>query len=207
MKHKNGWDFYTGKTVNYRDNIGKVVRRKNRDKAVLCSETVLHVSRNPNDAFVGAKIPPVDVFEWDYNLACNPVNPFDVEPPEITKAHIALLGEWDMIWDLAREPVWGCAVFEVTGTPVAWDMVRGMFRESLIRESLAVWEAVRAYVGYIFRNCINNWHTELKPGEYPFRPAVDMWNAGLVPSYDGIKWRLHGGKETKVLWEEESDEA
>jgi hypothetical protein len=23
---------------------------------------------------------------------------------------------------------------------------------------------------------------------------------GLVPSYDGERWRLHGGKGAKVLW-------
>jgi hypothetical protein len=59
-------------------------------------------------------------------------------------------------------------------------------------------------IGYIFRNCITNWHyTDHKHGEYPFQPAVDLWNMGLIPSYDGKRWRLHGGKDAEVLWEEE----
>ena len=31
--------------------------------------------------------------------------------------------------------------------------------------------------------------------------AVRLWEAGLVPSYDGKTWRLHGGKSAKVLYE------
>jgi len=42
-----------------------------------------------------------------------------------------------------------------------------------------------------------------KPGEYPFQPVVDLWGQGLVPSFDGKTWRLHGGKKAKVLWEGE----
>ncbi len=55
-----GWDFYTGRTINYRENIGKTVTVPNYNpkvEPVLCTATVLHASLNPNDAFVGAKIP------------------------------------------------------------------------------------------------------------------------------------------------------
>jgi len=52
-----GWDFFTGKTINYRDNIGKTVTVPNKKgKALLCSDNVLHASWDPN-CFVGAKIP------------------------------------------------------------------------------------------------------------------------------------------------------
>jgi len=27
------------------------------------------------------------------------------------------------------------------------------------------------------------------------------WKMGLVPSYDGKLWRLHGGKDAEILWE------
>lgn len=27
----------------------------------------------------------------------------------------------------------------------------------------------------------------------PFQPAIDLWNMGLVPAYDGQKWRLYMG--------------
>jgi len=28
-----------------------------------------------------------------------------------------------------------------------------------------------------------------------------LWNRGLVPSFDGIYWRLHG-KDGKIIWKE-----
>ena len=55
-----GFDFYSGKTINYRENIGKTVIVPNYNpkvKPILCTATVLHASLNPNDAFIGAKIP------------------------------------------------------------------------------------------------------------------------------------------------------
>ena len=53
-----GFDFYTGKTINYRENIGKIVKCPNGDSSKgLCSSGVIHASKNPNDCFVGAKIP------------------------------------------------------------------------------------------------------------------------------------------------------
>jgi hypothetical protein len=42
---------------------------------------------------------------------------------------------------------------------------------------------------------------KIKTAGYPFQPAVDLWKMGLVPSFDGKLWRLHGGKDGKVLWE------
>jgi len=54
----NGWDWYTGNTINYRENIGKTVKVPNQaGKPTLCSNTVIHASRRPNDCFIGAKLP------------------------------------------------------------------------------------------------------------------------------------------------------
>ncbi len=58
-----GWDFYSGKTINYRENIGKAVKCPTlslasvEGKFTLCSADVLHACLNPNDCFFGAKIP------------------------------------------------------------------------------------------------------------------------------------------------------
>ena len=53
-----GWDFYTGKTINYRDNIGKEVACPKYDASgSLCSSAFIHASRKPDQCFVGAKIP------------------------------------------------------------------------------------------------------------------------------------------------------
>jgi hypothetical protein len=56
-----GWDFYTGNTINYRANIGKTVtvptfQVKNREYAV-CSSSVLHASQKPLDALSYAQLP------------------------------------------------------------------------------------------------------------------------------------------------------
>jgi hypothetical protein len=52
-----GWDYYTGNTINYRENIGKVVKIPSDAKPQLCSSSVIHACKNPNDCFVGANIP------------------------------------------------------------------------------------------------------------------------------------------------------
>jgi len=102
------------------------------------------------------------------------VHPFKLDPPEITEEHIALLREWDSVWDSVRASV--------------WDSVRA-----------SVW----AYTGSFFALKRSDWkYTDRIGGkEYPFSPLVKLWDQGLVPSFDGKKWRLHGGPYGKVLWE------
>ena len=65
LAQPDGFDFYTGKTINYRDNIGGTVcvppistsTKRQPNEPILCSENVIHASRKPLDCFVGAKIP------------------------------------------------------------------------------------------------------------------------------------------------------
>jgi hypothetical protein len=49
-----GWDFHTGKTINYRENIGKVVKcptgTANYNGYQLCTESVIHASLKAIDA-------------------------------------------------------------------------------------------------------------------------------------------------------------
>ena len=33
--------------------------------------------------------------------------------------------------------------------------------------------------------------------------GIDLWEAGLVPSFDGKAWRLHAGKNAKIVYEME----
>ena len=112
LARPDGFDFYTGKTINYRDSIGKIVKCPGfNGQGILCSHTVLHASRIPEQAFVGAKIPcsvfevtgkpivedndkcgfselqiiqelkPEKIFKWNYSEACNPIYPLRVNPP------------------------------------------------------------------------------------------------------------------------------
>ena len=109
--------------------------------------------------------------------ARNPIHPFKIKPPKITQKHIDLLKNWNSVRD----------------------SVGGSVRDS-VRDS------VGGYYGSLFTN-INKWEYVdrrkkcFKGLNYPFQSVVDLWKQGLVPSYDGEKWRLHGGKNAKVLWE------
>jgi hypothetical protein len=79
-----------------------------------------------------------------------------------------------------------------------WDSVRGSVGDSV---GSSVW----AYIGSFFILERSAWeYTEkIDCKGYPFQSAVTFWELGLVPSFDGKKWRLHGGPEGKVLWEGE----
>ncbi len=130
--------------------------------------------------------------------ARNPVNPFDIEPPKkITDEHIYLVRQWDSVWNSVWNSIWD-SVGDSVGVSIrdsVWDSVWNSVRDS-IRDS--VWNSVRNsvwdYVGSLFK--LPEWQKS-----YPYRVAVDLWKMGLVASFDGEVWRLHGGKKAKILWE------
>ena len=73
LAQPDGFDFFTGDTINYRENIGNVVRvPSSADKLALCTDTVIHASRNPNDCFVGAKIPCSAFEAWGIPVVESP---------------------------------------------------------------------------------------------------------------------------------------
>jgi len=269
LTQPNGWDFYTGKTINYRENIGKIVKcPKFNKEGHLCSSAFIHASRDPTQCFLGAKIPcsaflvtgnpikkdkdkcgfsellivrelkPKEIFNWDYETAINPVNPFKIKPPKIAKREINLVKDWDSVrasvWDSMRASVWAsvwdsvrasvgasmgdsvrASVWDSVGASMGasvWDSVWASMGDS-VRASVwdsmraSVWASMRdsmgAYFGSIFSPCISKWkYIEHKKGVYPFQPAVDLWYLGLIPSFDGKIWRLHGGEKGKILWKE-----
>ena len=132
------------------------------------------------------------VKELDKVLVRKPiVHPFQITPPEkITDEHIQLVREWDSVRDSVGASVWASV----------WASVRDSVRDSVWD---SVGDSVRAYNGTFFIIPRSDWkYTENIPGEgYPFQPAVTLWELGLVPSFDGKKWRLHGGPDGRVLWE------
>jgi len=217
-----GYDFATGNTINYRDSIGKTVRVPAFDKEpVLCSDSVLHACVKINDCFVGAKIPcsafkvagkPVvddgskcgfkelkvieeipqerldKLFGWKYAEACNPLNPLKLKPPKIDASIFALLKNWASV----RASVWASVWDSV------WDSVRDSIWAS-VRAS--VWDSEAAYIGSLFLK-IRKWkYVQHKAGVYPFQSCVDMLRLGLVPSFDGEKWRLHAGPKALPVYE------
>ena len=73
----------------------------------------------------------------------------------------------------------------------------------LLKKWDSVWTSVGtsvwAYTGSFFR--IPVWKYVKHPkGKYPYQPLVTLWNSGLVPSFDGSTWRLHGGTTAAVLF-------
>lgn len=131
------------------------------------------------------------------------VNPFEVKPPrKITAKHKKLLRDWDSVWDLAWASV-GDSVEDSVGDSVRasvwnlpWNLVWGLVGDSVLD---SVGDTVWAYSGSFFH--IRKWkHIKHKSGVYPYQSCVDLWNMGLVPSFDGSVWRLHGGTKADVLF-------
>ena len=100
------------------------------------------------------------------------VHPFSLTPPTITKRHIQFLKEWASVGASVRASVWAAVGASVVDSVV---------------------DSVWAYVGSFFK--LPKWQEG-----YPFQSAVDLWEMGLVASFDGATWRLHGGSNGKVLY-------
>ena len=157
------------------------------------------------------------------HLVIKPImHPFEVAAPnKITRKHIQLLKKWDSVRDSVGDSVRD-SVGDSVGDSV-WDSVGASVGDSVgdsVRDS--VWASVRDSVGASVRDSvgasvgdsvwaytsqyfdIQEWkYIEHKKGKNPYQPLIDLYNAGLVPSFTGKKWRLHGGKNGKVLWEGE----
>jgi hypothetical protein len=153
--------------------------------------------------------------EVDKILIYKPIiHPFrDRKPPRrITKKHIDLLKQWASVRDSVEIAVRssaqssvGCSIWFSIWSSVQvliWSSVGDLTGpSSLSLAPFSVW----AYAGSFFNLPRDTWKytDKIKCEGYPFQPAVDLWEMGLVPSYDGEIWRLHGGLEGKAIWEGE----
>ena len=139
-----------------------------------------------------------------------PVNPLEIEPKDID--YKSLLVKWDSVWDSVMDSVWASvwasvrdSVWVSVGASVR-DSVRASVRDS-VRDSVmvsvgaSVWVSVMAYISSLFPN-ITKWkYIDHPENVNPFQSAIDLWRAGYVPSFDGKRWRLHTGKNAKVIYE------
>ena len=116
--------------------------------------------------------------------ALNPIDPRKIRVHKVTEADITALKKWASV----RASVWasvGDSVWASVGDSV-WD---------------SVWDSVGAYQGSLFTK-ITDWKDiKHESGIYPYQPSVDLWKRGFVPSFDGKIWRLHQGKDMKVVYE------
>jgi hypothetical protein len=122
-----------------------------------------------------------------------------------------LVTEWDSVRDSVRDSV-GDSVWDSVRDSV-WDSVRDSVGDSVwasVWDSVwdSVRDSVRAYMGGLFPN-IKVWKYADKLGSDPWRPLLTLWYAGYVPSFDGKTWRLHAGKDAKIIaqWSEEEIKA
>jgi len=75
----------------------------------------------------------------------------------------------------------------------------------LLKEWDSVGDSVGASVGSLFPN-IKVWKYCKQSDKYPYQPCVDLWQHGLIPSFDGKVWRLHSGKNADIVFEISKEE-
>lgn len=159
--------------------------------------------------------------------ARKPINPFKLKSvKKINSDDVMLLKKWDSVRDSVLNSV-GDSVWDSVGDSVrrsvrcsvgdgVWDSVRGSVGDSAlgsVGSSVwgSVWSNVRgsvsAYMGSLFVFKRNEWKNtkKIKTRGYPFQSAVMLWKKGLVPSFDGKIWRLHTGKDARVVFEIEAN--
>ena len=208
LARPDGFDFHTGNTINYRDNIGKTVKPpKANPKGRLCSSAFIHASVKPNDCFIGAKIPCSA-----YRVEGTPVI------TEFQKCGFVELKVLEEITNLDKLFGWNytevCSPIHPfkmpkkrKATPERLELLRlwGSVRDS-VRDSVwdsvrgSVWDSVWAYIGNLFPN-VEKWSgIKQEPGVYPFQSAVDLWKQGIVPACDGKLWYLLSGKNADIIW-------
>jgi hypothetical protein len=161
-----------------------------------------------------------------------PVNPLLLNRKNVTDKEVELLKQWASVWasvwDSVRDSVWDsvrdsvvASVWDSVWASVwasVWDSVRDSVWDSVrdsvwdsVRDSVvasvrdSVWDSVGVYISSLFPN-ITKWkYIEHKKGVNPFQSGIDLWRAGLVPSFDGKTWRLHGGERAEILYEYKKD--
>ena len=130
-------------------------------------------------------------------LAIKPIlNPFkniQRNTDKVTFNEIELLKKWASVrasvWASVRASVWASVRASVWDS--VWDSVWA-----------SVWDSVWGYVSSFF--LLEAWKgVKHEKGENPFQSCIDLWEAGIVPSFDGKIWRLHAGKNAKIVWEGE----
>jgi len=143
------------------------------------------------------------------------IHPFrDIEAVEVTDEDLIRLKEASSVRDSVRDSIWDsvgdsvrASVRDGVGDSV-WASVRDSVWASVwdsIWDSIwdSVGDSIWAQIGSMFDLPKWKYCEKVTMKGYPFQSYVDLWNKGLVPSFDGKVWRLHGGKYVKVLWEGE----
>ena len=166
---------------------------------------------------------------FDIEKALFPINPLLMNKPLISVENaVELVEKWSLVKDSARYSVRYSVMDSVMESEwnSLWNSVCNSVEHSvmgLVMESVlhsvkglvwnsvcnslgnsvgnSLWNSLWGYISSIFYG-IEKWEgIDHEKGINPFQPAIDLWEAGYVASYDGEKWRLHCGKNADVVWE------
>ena len=135
------------------------------------------------------------------------VNPFIISrSDEVSEQEIKLLDEWIKVNELVNDSVMKSVDDSVRDC--ADDSVRDCARNFVDRSVWASiwWDIDYSVLGYISSFFIlKSWKgfNHLPKNQNPFQSGIDLWEAGLVPSFNGKTWRLHSGKTAKIVYERE----
>ena len=135
------------------------------------------------------------------------VNPFELPAVEhVTDEQI----DWLKSWASVRVSVWNsvrASVRASVGNSV-WNSVGASVWASFgysVWNSVwnSVWASVRASVGDSVEALVGAYVSSFFAinYKYNFSSVANLWNAGLVPSFDGKVWRLHSGKSADIVYE------
>ena len=145
------------------------------------------------------------------------VHPFDRKRRRVTAKDKKLLREWDSVgasvWASVGASAWASAWASVGASVRAsvgasawasawasvWDSVGDSVGDSVwdsvgASVGASVWDSVGDSVGAYMSSffVLKKWRDiKHKPGENPYQSCIDLWERGLVPSFDGKTWRLH----------------
>ena len=127
------------------------------------------------------------------------VNPLELPKVEqVTDEQIDWLKSWASVVASVRYAV-GYAVRYAVLAPV-WASVEASIWASV---EASIWASVWASVRYAVGDSVWAYFSSFFAinYEYDFSSAVKLWEAGLVPSFDGTTWRLHSGESADVVYE------
>lgn len=149
-----------------------------------------------------------------------PYNPLIGEVKNVSEREINLLKQWIEVQKSIEETVWDSVWQSIKKS--TWRSVFRSVHDSIqysihnsIRESVwdsvwdSIWESIHfsieyalyAYTSSLFPN-ISKWkYIEHEEGVNPFQSAIELWRSGFIPTFDGKTWRLHSGKDTKIVYE------
>jgi hypothetical protein len=134
----------------------------------------------------------VNPFEIENSLSDRDLDNFYQWARFISKSKLTL---WAVVWHSIKEH---CSSKE---WETAWIQLQSYMGKSIEKSMTYVQWCLDGE--YAHTACIAGYVASFFP-QVPndeFKPAAELWKRGFVPSYDGTTWRLHAGKDAKIICE------